>query len=210
MQKTKREKTDVAEDAAEVLQDAVETIEEAQAAVAGNEAEDTPGQEADSAADQPEAATQAEEEALETRLLRLQADFDNFRKRTARERSDWQRQAAENVLHDLLPVVDHYELGLKTARQHQAEQAVLDGFQMVYEQFLAALRKHQVSPIAAEGEEFDHNVHEAITTLPSEEHPAGIIMAETRRGYRIGDKLLRASLVVVSSGPAEAEGDTKE
>ncbi len=154
----------------------------------------------------PEPAPRTEEdEALETRMLRLQADFDNYRKRTLRERSEWQRQAAENVLADLLPVIDHYELGLKTARAQETSASVVDGFQMVYEQFLAALKKHQVTPIAAEGEVFDHNHHEAITYVPSEEHPADVIIAETRRGYKIGDKLLRASQVVVSSGPAEAE-----
>lgn len=169
-------------------------------------AADAESSDAESAPEASEPAPRSEEdEALETRLLRLQADFDNYRKRTLRERTEWQRQATENVLADLLPVIDHYELGLKTARTQKTDASVLDGFQMVYEQFLAALKKHQVTPIAAEGETFDHNSHEAITYVPSEEHPADVIIAETRRGYKIGDKLLRASQVVVSSGPAEAE-----
>lgn len=145
-----------------------------------------------------------EEEALELRLLRLQADFDNYRKRTLRERIEWQHKANESLLNEILPVLDHYELGLKTAREQKTAASVLDGFDMVYTQFLAALRKHQVAPIEAEGLPFDHNLHEAITYIPSEEHPAGTVIAETRRGYLLGEKLLRAAQVVVSSGPAEA------
>lgn len=173
--------------------------EEAQAPAAEPEAQAAPEQPA------PEAA-KPEDEALETRLLRLQADFDNYRKRTLRERADWQRQAKEDVLVDLLSVIDHYELGLKTARSQTTEASVLNGFEMIYEQFASALKKHQVTPVEAEGQEFDHNLHEAITYVPSAEHPAGKVIAETRRGYKIGDKLLRAAQVVVSSGPADQQG----
>lgn len=174
------------------------TNEEAQAPAAEPEAEAAPGQ-------APAEAAKPEDEALETRLLRLQADFDNFRKRTLRERTDWQRQAKEEVLVDLLTVIDHYELGLKTARSQTTEASVLNGFEMIYEQFVSALKKHQVTPIEAEGQAFDHNLHEAITYVPSAEHAAGTVIAETRRGYKIGDKLLRAAQVVVSSGPADEQ-----
>lgn len=204
MQKTETTNTEPVEESEEILADA-ETIEE----VDSTEPDDaSPPQGEEAATPAPERTE--EDEALEARLLRLQADFDNYRKRTLRERSEWQRQAAENLLADLLPVIDHYELGLNTACQQSADPSILEGFQMVYEQFMAALKKHQVTPIPVEGGEFDHNLHEAITYVPSEEHPAGAIMAETRRGYRIGEKLLRASQVVVSSGPAGAEEETAE
>lgn len=148
------------------------------------------------------------EEALEMRLLRLQADFDNYRKRTLREKAEWELKGNEALLTELLPVLDHFELGLKTAEKHNTAPAVLDGFKMVYEQFLTALRKNRVTPIASEGELFDPNLHEAVTFIPSEEHPAQTIMAETRRGYRLGDRLLRAAQVVVSSGPTVKNQDT--
>jgi molecular chaperone GrpE len=153
-----------------------------------------------------------EEEALELRLLRLQADFDNFRKRVQRERVEWQRQAHEDLLKDILPVLDHYELGLNTAISHHVEESVIDGFRMVYNQFIEALKKNEVVPIEAEGEPFDHNLHEAITYVPSDEHPAHTVIAQTRRGYLMGDKLLRPAQVVVSSGPAEsgASAETAE
>ena len=153
----------------------------------------------------PAPEAKPEDEALEMRLLRLQADFDNYRKRMQRERIEWRRQAHEELLKELLPVLDHYELGLNTAISHHVEQPVIDGFRMVYHQFLDALRKNQVLPIEAEGESFDHNLHEAITFVPSDEHPAQTVIAQTRRGYVLGDKLLRPAQVVVSSGPAEAE-----
>jgi molecular chaperone GrpE len=152
-----------------------------------------------------EAATSPEDEALETRLLRLQADFDNYRKRMVRERAEWQRQAHETLLQDLLPVLDHYELGLNSAIKLEADAAMVDGFRMVYDQFNAALSKHRVEPIESEGQPFDPNRHEAITYVPSEEHPAETVIAQTRRGYLLDGKLLRAAQVVVSSGPAAAE-----
>jgi len=124
--------------------------------------------------DQPEAEAVAEpalpfiekseeDEALEQRFLRLQADFDNYRKRALRERVEWQAQANENLLNDLLPVLDHYELGLSTANKHETDASVVNGFKMVYDQFVAALRKHQVEPIDSEGQYFDHNLHDAST-----------------------------------------------
>lgn len=146
-----------------------------------------------------------EEEALEMRMLRLQADFDNFRKRVQRERAEWQRQGNERFLGELLPVLDHYELGLNTAAAHHIEQSVIDGFRMVYDQFLDVLRKNEVTPIEAEGGEFDHNLHEAVTFVPSEEHPAHTVIAQTRRGYLFGERLLRPAQVVVSSGPPGTE-----
>jgi molecular chaperone GrpE len=155
----------------------------------------------------PVAEKTEEEEALELRFLRLQADFDNYRKRALRERAEWQTQANENLLNDLLPVLDHYELGLSTANKHETDASVVDGFKMVYDQFVAALRKHQVEPIDSEGQSFDHNLHEAITYIPSADHPADTIIAQTRRGYRLGGKLLRPAQVVVSSGPAQEQAE---
>ena len=149
------------------------------------------------------------EEPLQHRLLRLQADFDIFRKRVGRERGEIGARAVERLVEDLLPVIDHFEMGLTTARQHDTDQAVIDGLELVQSQLTAALKKVGLEPIGAEGQPFNPHVHEAVTHLPSEEHPADMIVAETRRGYQLGSKLLRASQVVVSSGSVEpeAEGD---
>lgn len=150
--------------------------------------------------------TKSEEQLLKDRMLRLQADFDNFRKRTARDRSEWQAFAIEQFLQDLLPVVDHYELGLAMAEQHGADKAVMDGLRLVYDQLLGAIKKQGVLPLSAEpGTPFNPHEHEAISHVPSEEHPADVIIAETRKGYKQGDKLIRPLQVVVSSGPVETE-----
>lgn len=146
--------------------------------------------------------SQAELETLKDRHVRLQADFDNFRKRTHRERMELQVRATEDLVEDLLPVLDNFEIGLRTAATQQAAGSVRDGFQMVYDQLLAVLRKVGVTPFEAVGA-FDPHVHEAVTHAPSAEHAADVIVAQLRRGYRLGDKLLRPAQVVVSSGPPD-------
>ncbi|OQW96304.1 MAG: nucleotide exchange factor GrpE [Verrucomicrobia bacterium A1] len=147
----------------------------------------------------------AAEEPLKDQLLRLRADFDNFRKRTQRERGELAQRVVENLMLDLLPIVDHFELGLQTAQAQQADPALLDGFKVVYDQLMAVLKNAGLTPFDSVGQPFDPNRHEAVSQLPSEEHAADLIMAQTRRGYLLGDRLLRAERVVVSSGPAQAE-----
>jgi molecular chaperone GrpE len=142
------------------------------------------------------------EEALRDRLLRLQADFENYRKRMDRERKDWISFASEKLILELLPVLDHFELGLADSARNGASAAFTEGFQLICNQLRAALEKAGVQAIAAEGQAFDPNLHEAITHLPSDQVPEGHVAAQTRRGYKLGDKLLRAAQVVVSSGPA--------
>ena len=147
-------------------------------------------------------AAAQEEEPLQARLLRLQADFENFRKRMDREKKDWIAFANERLILELVPVMDHFELGLEDGVKNDAPQAMLDGFRLVYQQLRAALEKTGVEIISAEGAVFDPHLHEATTTLPSDTIPEGHVVAQIRRGYKLGDKLLRAAQVVVSSGPA--------
>ena len=165
----------------------------------------------------PAAPPAADDAALELtrlkeQLLRLQADFENYRRRVERERTEVYQRANEDLMMELLVILDHFELGLKTAEKHHADKSVLDGFQMVNDQLLAALSRFGLKPVDAEGLEFDPHRHEAVTHVPSEEHPENVVIAQTRRGYLLGDRLLRAAQVVVSSGlpvsaPAPEEGD---
>lgn len=143
--------------------------------------------------------------ALKERLLRLQADFDNFRKRTLRDREDHARRACERMLEHFLPVLDHFDLGLKAAQKHHVKHAVIDGLSNVLKQFEQALEKAGVLPIDTVGKVFDPHLHECVAHLPSEEHPERVIIQETRRGYRLGNYLLRAAQVIVSTGPAGSE-----
>ena len=147
----------------------------------------------------------AELAALKDRLLRLQADFDNFRKRALRERGELSQRAIEELVTALLPVVDHFRLGLKTAGEHGADPAMTDGFTLVYQQLMAALTKHGLAEIEAEGKPFDPHLHHAVTHVPSDAHPADTVLTQTGAGYRLGDRLLRAAQVVVSSGPPASD-----
>ncbi len=145
-----------------------------------------------------------EEESLRDQFVRLQADFANFRNRTQRERIELYQRANEDLLLEILPVLDHYEMGLQTAEQHNADKAVVDGFKLVFDQFQNVLKKFNLKPIDAVGEVFDPHKHEALTHMPSEEYAAETCSNQVRRGYMFGDKLLRAAQVVVSSGLAQA------
>jgi molecular chaperone GrpE len=140
---------------------------------------------------------------LEGKLLRLQADFDNFRKRMVREKGEvWQR-SAEDIIGELLPVLDHMDLALEAATDHDAPDAFTEGFRLVRKQMASAMQKFGLAPIEADGEVFDPNLHEAVSHLASEDVEENKIIAQTRKGYMLREKLLRASQVVVSSGSPE-------
>lgn len=148
----------------------------------------------------------APRDAMDERLLRLQADFDNFRKRTLRERDEIYRRANEDLMQELLDVMDHLDLALKSAEAHGEAGPVVDGFKLVSGQLVAALGKFGLTPIAAAGEAFDPNLHEAVSHLPSDAVGENGVMEEVRRGYLLGGRLLRAARVVVSSGMASNDG----
>ena len=163
-----------------------------------------PAGEAAPAEPPPQPGPPSAEQALRDQLLRLQADFENWRRRTQRERLDLYQRANEDLILELLPVLDHFEIGFENAAQHEANPDVVAGFRMVFDQALAALAKFKLQPFDAVGEVFDPHRHEAMTQLPSPQHPEGVVMAQTRRGYLLGDRLLRAAQVVVSAGPGPA------
>lgn len=139
-------------------------------------------------------------QVLESQMLRLRADFDNFRKRTMKEKSELYQRANEDVMLELLPVVDHLELALAAAAEHGADESFVSGVKLVAEQLSSALAKFGLQSIEALGVHFDHSVHEAISHMPSEEIPMDMVIAQVRRGYMLGSKLLRPAQVVVSSG----------
>ena len=160
------------------------------------------------------AAAAKEQESPNDRYMRLRADFENFRSRTLRERTELYRRANEDLLTELLPVLDHMELALQAAEQHRNDHdpdALIEGFGLVRDQMLTALGKFGLVSVDAEGQDFDPNVHEAISHLASQDIPEDRVIAQIRRGYKLGDRLLRATQVAVSSGASEpAETDTSE
>ena len=152
---------------------------------------------------------QDEDESLQADLdrfrdlaLRSQADFENYKKRAAREKEEAIKYANSALLERLIAIVDNFELGLEAARGDGENSPVFSGMSMVLKQLMDFLTEHGLQPIDAAGQKFDPNLHEAIAHEPSEQFPEGVVIRQTRRGYRMKDRLLRPSSVVVSSGPA--------
>ncbi len=131
---------------------------------------------------------------------RLLADFDNFKKRTARDREDSYRFAEADILGDVLPSVDNLALALEKAEDK--ENAFVKGVSLVYDSLLKALKDHGAEPFDSIGKELDTAKMEAIATLPSEEFDEGKVSNEVKKGWMLKDKVLRAAQVVVSSGKA--------
>ncbi|HMD17085.1 MAG TPA: nucleotide exchange factor GrpE [Terriglobales bacterium] len=137
----------------------------------------------------------AEREALLDRLARLQAEFDNARKRAVREQQEFREFAAAEVIRNLLPIIDSFERALKAGGDATDFR---NGIELIYRQFQDALQKIGVQPIAALGQPFDPRVHEAIEMVDSTEVPDHHVLDELQRGYKYKDRLLRPAMVRVA------------
>ena len=146
---------------------------------------------------------QADLDRFRDLALRSQADFENYKKRAAREKEEAIKYANSSMLERLIAIIDNFELGLSAARGEGEKSPIFAGMNMVLKQLTDFLTDNGLQPIDAAGQKFDPNVHEAIAHEASEEVPEGIVIRQTRRGYRMKDRLLRPSSVVVSSGPAK-------
>ena len=134
--------------------------------------------------------------------LRSQADFENYKKRAAREKDDAVKYANSALLQQLVSILDNFELGLAAAKTHGDESPIYSGMVLVQKQLNDLLAENGMKPIEAEGNNFDPNLHEAIAHEPSKS-PEGTVIRQARRGYRLKDRLLRPARVVVSSGPGK-------
>jgi molecular chaperone GrpE len=148
------------------------------------------------------ASLQADMDRFRDLAFRTQADFENYKKRCAREKEEAIKYANSSLLERLIAIVDNFELGLSAARGEGDRSPIYSGMNMVLKQLTDFLADSGLQPIDAEGEKFDPNLHEAISHEPSNDVPEGVVIRQTRRGYRMKDRLLRPSSVVVSSGPA--------
>jgi molecular chaperone GrpE len=135
-------------------------------------------------------------------LLRKTAEFENFRKRTDRERQALGEAAAADLLQELLPLVDDLERALKAEAGSEGAEAYRRGVELIHRQLTEVLRKRGVRPIEALGTDFDPNYHQAVAHEPSARHRDGEVIEEFRRGYMLGDRLLRPSMVKVAKGEA--------
>lgn len=142
---------------------------------------------------------------VKNRLAYLAAEFDNYRKRVAREKEAVVAYGNERILLAILPFVDNLERAISQTNADTPAEALLSGVQMTYDQILGELRKFGLEQISAVGESFDPNRHEAIARVAWEGKPEGTVLAENSKGYLLNGRLLRPAQVTVAQGAAEAE-----
>ena len=142
-----------------------------------------------------------EEEAKETydRLLRVSAEFENYKKRSAREMEDFRKFANQSLLKEMLSVVDNLELAINSANEKQeSESSLKEGLELTLREILRVLEKFSVTPIESKGKSFDPTYHEAVMQEETDEHPENTVITEMQKGYLIHDRLLRPAMVVVA------------
>ncbi|HJO22579.1 MAG: nucleotide exchange factor GrpE [Myxococcota bacterium] len=188
----------------EALREATAAVE-GSAAEAGNGEASPAGDPAGEALPHPEDLVREFEETRD-RLLRLQADFENFKRRTLKERTDAHQYGHENLVKDLLPTVDNLDRAIDHARKSGGGdlESLLQGVELVQRELLAALTKHGVVRIEALEQSFDPAFHEAMAQVPHESAPTNTVIEELQKGYRLRDRLIRPSRVVVARGPEDA------
>lgn len=144
----------------------------------------------------------SERAALYDKLLRRQAEFENYRKRVDRERAELYQHGRDDVLLQFLPVVDNFERALSSLQESEGDaDALRRGLELIHKQFKDALSKLGLEAVEAIGQTFDPHVHEAVTTEVTDKHKENTVIEEFQRGYRIGDRLLRPAKVKVASSP---------
>jgi molecular chaperone GrpE len=153
----------------------------------------------------------AQVEELTNQQKRLAADFDNYRRRTAKEKEDLEVQIKIATINELLSVVDNFERARSHIKpQNDAETNIHKSYQGIYKQLVDSLKRIGVSPMRAEGQEFDPNLHEAVMREPTSEFPEGSVMEELVRGYMMGDRILRHALVKVAAALEDGDGSEGE
>jgi len=166
-----------------------------------NDADPAPEQSAPSGTDATTLAdVQRERDEYYDRLLRKTAEFDNYRKRIERERQAASEAAAADLVKDLLPLMDDLERALKAEAGAEGAETYRRGVELIYKRLEDILRRRGVQPIEAVGADFDPNFHEAVSHDPAEGRREGEVIEDFRRGYTLGDRLLRPSMVRVAKG----------
>jgi molecular chaperone GrpE len=158
-------------------------------------------------------ALAAERDEIKDRMLRIAAEFENWKKRARKEKDDAVASAKESVLRDMLEIADN----LERAASAQAKggdgavdgAAVMKGVNLVLRVFQQKLDRYEVKPFEVAGQPFDPRVHEAVSRIESAEVPSGSVVTELQKGYKIGERLLRPALVSVSTGPKPQPGSSE-
>lgn len=182
---------EVSEEAEDVAAEAEDVAAEAEAVVADAERV---------------AAAEAEAAAMKDRYLRLQAEWDNYRKRTAEEAADMKVRAAEKLMEDVLPVLDDFERAIAHAEQN-GEEGLLDGVKAISSKVTQVFAKHGLQAIDPAGEAFDALEHQAVATVEDASVPDETVAQVYQKGYRLGKKVLRPAMVTISSGGPKREAE---
>ena len=201
---------DAAEKQAEEVSEAEEKETETEAAESGEQAEETEESEAEDGQEAPADEKKGffkkkkdkkdeQIEELNDKLKRQMAEFDNFRKRTEKEKTQMYDMGAKSIIEKILPVIDNFERGLAAVPEEQREDAFVVGMDKVYRQMLTELDASGVKPIEAVGQEFDPNFHNAVMQVESEEYDSGVVAQELQKGYMYKDSVVRHSMVAVVS-----------
>lgn len=202
---------DAAEKQTEEVSEAEETeTTEAEASESGEQAEDTEESEAEDGQEAPADEKKGffkkkkdkkdeQIEELNDKLKRQMAEFDNFRKRTEKEKTQMYDMGAKSIIEKILPVIDNFERGLAAVPEEQREDAFVVGMDKIYKQMLTELDASGVKPIEAVGQEFDPNFHNAVMQVESEEYDSGVVAQELQKGYMYKDSVVRHSMVAVVS-----------
>ena len=202
---------DAAEKQTEEVSEAEETeTTEAEASESGEQAEDTEESESEDGQEAPVDGKKGffkkkkdkkdeQIEELNNKLKLQMAEFDNFRKRTEKEKTQMYDMGAKSIIEKILPVIDNFERGLAAVPEEQREDAFVVGMDKVYRQMLTELDASGVKPIEAVGQEFDPNFHNAVMQVESEEYDSGVVAQELQKGYMYKDSVVRHSMVAVVS-----------
>lgn len=140
----------------------------------------------------------AESEEYQQRLLRTQADFDNFRRRTVKEKEELGKYASAKLITELLPVIDNFERALSSAGESADASSYTKGVEMIFRQLEGILKAEGLTPMEAEGQPFNPEFHQAIMQVESDEHDEGVVVEVVQKGYLLKDKVLRPAMVKVS------------
>ena len=147
-----------------------------------------------------------ERDSLQDRLLRKQAEFENYKKRIERERSEYAQFASAELMRELLNAMDSFDLAIHSVgKENAGSENLLRGLDLIYKQFQDTLGRFGLKPIEAAGQPFDPNVHQAVSTVPTNDVEENTVVDELRRGYTLNGRLLRPAMVSVSKSGSGAE-----
>ena len=145
------------------------------------------------------AAQEKEAKEAHDRLLRVSADYENYKKRSAREMEDFRKYANQSLLKEMLTVVDNLELAINSAKEEKkTDKKLIEGLNLTRDEMLRVFEKFDVKPISARGEKFDPAFHEAVMREETDDYPENTVLSEFQKGYLIHDRLLRPAMVVVA------------